>query len=115
MQAYYEMVESENAVICLPSLSLGRLLGEALSTRERKCTGQRYRKWSQRCDVRLSFLRVSSCRQREKAPEVVPPAMQADLAILPADAAACHRTATATALQQQQVNNFNKSTTERGG
>ena len=71
----------ENAVICLPSLFLGRLLGEALSTRERKCTGQRYGKWSQRCDGRLSFLRVSSCRQREKAPEVVPPAMQADLAI----------------------------------
>ena len=41
MQAYYElvdyeMVESENAVICLPSLFLRRLLGEALSTRARK-------------------------------------------------------------------------------
>jgi hypothetical protein len=32
MQAYYAMMESENAVIWSPSLSLGRLLGEALST-----------------------------------------------------------------------------------
>ena len=37
VQAYYAMVESESAVIWLPSLSLGRLLGEALRTRERKC------------------------------------------------------------------------------
>jgi hypothetical protein len=48
--------------------------------------------------------------------------MQADLAILPADAAACHcdrqpshsysnSTTAATSQQLQQVNNFNKSTT----
>jgi hypothetical protein len=57
MQACYEMVESENAVIWLPSLSLGRLLGEALSTRERKC---------RKANFDLSFLHAGILRDGGK-------------------------------------------------
>jgi hypothetical protein len=57
VQAYYAMVESESAVICSPSLSLGRLLGEALRTRERKC---------RKANFDLSFLRAGILRDGGK-------------------------------------------------
>jgi hypothetical protein len=61
------MVESENAVIWLPSLSLGRLLGEALSTG--RLLGEALRTRGRKCrkaNFDLSFLHAGILRDDGK-------------------------------------------------